>query len=312
VEANVKAIETVGLGKTYDNGVRALHDLSFSVEAGKIFGLLGPNGAGKSTTVRLLNGTLAPTEGQSMVLGRESRTQDLRTETATVAELAQMYEHMTVAENLRFFAVLYEITPADAVRRIEELLGRLHLQDRRDDKLGSLSTGLKKRVHLVRALLHRPRIVFFDEPTSGLDPESAREVVELIETMAREEGTTVLLCTHNLPLAEGICDEFGFLAEGRLVRYGSKSELLESVMPERRVRLMTDAGEELYSYTEPGEVNRLVQMAIDGGRIIREVRQVVPSLEDAYFHYVGRSGSAGTARTDVHAEGRRNHELVEN
>ncbi len=308
----MKAIETVGLGKTYDNGVRALHDLSFSVEAGKIFGLLGPNGAGKSTTVRLLNGTLAPTEGQSMVLGRESRTQDLRTETATVAELAQMYEHMTVAENLRFFAVLYEITPADAVRRIEELLGRLHLQDRRDDKLGSLSTGLKKRVHLVRALLHRPRIVFFDEPTSGLDPESAREVVELIETMAREEGTTVLLCTHNLPLAEGICDGFGFLAEGRLVRYGSKSELLESVMPERRVRLMTDAGEELYSYTEPGEVNRLVQMAIDGGRIIREVRQVVPSLEDAYFHYVGRSGSAGTARTDVHAEGRRNHELVEN
>lgn len=308
----MKAIETVGLGKTYDNGVRALHDLSFSVEAGKIFGLLGPNGAGKSTTVRLLNGTLAPTEGQSMVLGRESRTQDLRTETATVAELAQMYEHMTVAENLRFFAVLYEITPADAVRRIEELLGRLHLQDRRDDKLGSLSTGLKKRVHLVRALLHRPRIVFFDEPTSGLDPESAREVVELIETMAREEGTTVLLCTHNLPLAEGICDGFGFLAEGRLVRYGSKSELLESVMPERRVRLMTDAGEELYSYTEPGEVNRLVQMAIDGGRIIREVRQVVPSLEDAYFHFVGRSGSAGTARIDVHAEGRRNHELVEN
>jgi len=308
----VKAIETMGLGKRYDNGVRALHDLSFSIEEGTIFGLLGPNGAGKSTTVRLLNGTLAPTEGQSMVLGRESRTQELRTETATVAELAQMYEHMTVAENLGFFAVLYEITPADAAGRIEELLGRLHLEDRKNDKLGSLSTGLKKRVHLVRALLHRPRIVFFDEPTSGLDPESAREVVELIETMAREEGTTVLLCTHNLPLAEGICDGFGFLARGRLVRYGSKGELLDSVMPERRVRLVTDAGEELYTYSEPDEVNRLVRKAMDDGRLIREVRQVVPSLEDAYFHFVGRSSSAGTARNDAYTEGRLSHELVEN
>jgi len=309
----MKAIETVELGKTYDNGVKALQGLSFTIEEGEIFGLLGPNGAGKSTTVRLLNGTLAPTEGQSTVLGRESRTQELRTETATVAELAQMYEHMTVAENLAFFAVLYDIGPADAARRIEELLGRLHLLDRKDDKLGSLSTGLKKRVQLVRALLHHPRIVFFDEPTSGLDPESAREVVELIETMAREEGTTVLLCTHNLPLAEGICDGFGFLAQGRLVRYGSKRELLESVMSERQVRLLTDAGEELHSYTEPRDVNRLVRRAIEDGRIIREVRQVVPSLEDAYFHFVGRNGSAESTKVDMTFNKRREeHELVEN
>jgi len=309
----MKAIETVELGKTYDNGVKALQGLSFTIEEGEIFGLLGPNGAGKSTTVRLLNGTLAPTEGHSTVLGRESRTQELRTETATVAELAQMYEHMTVAENLAFFAVLYDIGPADAARRIEELLGRLHLLDRKDDKLGSLSTGLKKRVQLVRALLHHPRIVFFDEPTSGLDPESAREVVELIETMAREEGTTVLLCTHNLPLAEGICDGFGFLAQGRLVRYGSKRELLESVMSERQVRLLTDAGEELHSYTEPRDVNRLVRRAIEDGRIIREVRQVVPSLEDAYFHFVGRNGSAESTKVDMTFNKRREeHELVEN
>ncbi|HUZ17051.1 MAG TPA: ABC transporter ATP-binding protein [Spirochaetia bacterium] len=309
----MKAIETEGLGKTYDNGVRALSGLSFGIEEGEIFGLLGPNGAGKSTTVRLLNGTLAPTEGRSTVLGRESRTQELRAETSTVAELAQMYEHMTVAENLQFFAILYDIPPANAACRIDELLARLHVLDRKDHKLGSLSTGLKKRVHLARALLHRPRIVFFDEPTSGLDPESAREVVELIETMAREEATTVLLCTHNLPLAEGICDSFGFLAGGRLIRYGRKRELLEAVMPERQIRLVTDAGEETHPYTKPMDVNRLVQQAMDGGRIIREVRQVVPSLEDAYFHFVGRTGSGNGIKSDVvHIEGRKNHEMVAN
>ncbi len=309
----MKAIETVELGKTYDGGVEALRSLSFSIEEGEIFGLLGPNGAGKSTTVRLLNGTLSPTKGRSTVLGRESRTQELRAETSTVAELAQMYDHMTVEANLMFFAVLYDVDPTVAAGRIEELLGRLHIVDRKTDKLGSLSTGLRKRVQLARALLHRPRIVFFDEPTSGLDPESSREVIELIESIAREEGTTVLLCTHNLPLAEDICDSFGFLANGRLIRSGSKRELLESVMPDRRVRLITDAGEELHSYTEPSDVNRLIRKAMESGRLIQEVRQVIPTLEDAYFHFVGSNGAAkADAPNAAQIERRNNHELVKN
>lgn len=293
----MKAIETMGLGKTYDNGTRALSGLSLAIEEGQIFGLLGPNGSGKSTTVRLLNGTLTPTDGSSTVLGRESRSQELRALTATVAELAQMYEQMSVAENLRFFALLYGVSRGEADQRADELLEQLHVADRKDDKLGSLSTGLRKRVHLARALLHHPRIVFLDEPTSGLDPESAREVVALIETMARQDGTTVLLCTHNLHLAEGICDGFGFLANGKLVRSGSKRELLHAVMPDKRVRVVTDEGEEIHSYNDPAEVNALLQRAIDSGRIIRELRQVTPTLEDTYFHFVG-------------ANGRSNHELV--
>src|SRR6056297_863485 len=170
-------IETTRLGKTYDGTVMALRDLSISVEPGQIFGLLGPNGSGKSTTVRLLNGTLVPTEGGATVLGYPAGDARIRSDTATVAELAQLYEHMSVAENLRYFASLYGIDPNGVAKRVDELLDLLEISDRRDSRLGSLSTGLRKRVHIARALLHRPRLLFLDEPTSGLDPESARHVI---------------------------------------------------------------------------------------------------------------------------------------
>ncbi len=304
----MNAIETYNLAKTYDNGVEAVRDLSLSVVEGAIFGLLGPNGAGKSTTVRLLNGTLTASAGHSAVLGRESRSRELRRETATVTETARMYEHMTVAENLEFFGLLYEIPRQAVRRRIDELLDQLELSAKKHDRLGTLSTGLRKRAHLARALLHRPRIVFLDEPTSGLDPESAGHVIRLIEALARTDGTTVLLCTHNLPLAERICDGFAFLSEGRLVWSGTKAALLQSVTNERRVRIVTTSGAEERTYEDEGEVNDLIQDAIRRGAVIREVRQVQPSLEDAYFHHIGarrHGASAPTERSET-------HELVSN
>jgi ABC-2 type transport system ATP-binding protein len=278
------------LAKTYENGVVGLQELSLSIEPGTIFGLLGPNGAGKSTTVRLLNGTLAPTSGSCRVLGADGGTAEVRARTATPAESARMYEHLTVAENLRFFGALYDMDAAEIGWRTKELLGRLDLAEKADLKLGSFSTGMKKRVQLARTLLHRPNLVFLDEPTSGLDPESSVQVIGLIRRLAEEEGTTVLLCTHNLPLAERVCDAFGFLEDGRLIHAGSREQTLTLPGQSQRLVITTSDGEREISYEHESEINNLIRSAMD----------------EAYFHYVRKNGDGAAASE------RSEYELVKN
>jgi len=279
-------IETTGLGKIYDNGVKGLNDLTLEISNGEIFGLLGPNGAGKSTTVRLLNGTLMPTSGRSLVLGIPSGREKVRKVTSTVTESAQLYEYMSVEDNLLFFARLYDIETYQAKRRINELLKQLEIADRKDDKFGSFSTGMKKRVQLARALLHRPRILFLDEPTSGLDPDSARQVVGLIQRLSVQEGTTVVICTHNLPLAEQICTRYGFLVRGSLVWNGTREELLKTVMPKRIVQVTSERGSESFQITELNEINRIIRSLMDQGAHVTDVRMFEPTLEEAYFKIV--------------------------
>jgi len=279
-------IETSDLGKTYDGGVEALRGLSISVEPGEIFGLLGPNGAGKSTTVRLLNGTLVPTRGEATVLGYRAGDDRIRMESATVAELAQLYEHMSVAENLRFFGDLYGMTKPEAEARIDELLERLEIADRRETRLGSLSTGLRKRVHIARALLHRPRLLFLDEPTSGLDPESARHVIALVRDLATTEQASVFLCTHNLPLAERVCTRYGFLVRGAMAWTGTMDELVRETMPVESVVITTDRGERTVEIDDERGINAAIRSVMDTGALILEVRRLQPSLEDAYFAIV--------------------------
>jgi ABC-2 type transport system ATP-binding protein len=283
------AIQTEGLTKVFPGGITAVRDLSIEVKRGQIFGFLGPNGAGKTTTLRLLNGTLLPTGGSSFVLGRDSREEGVRSRTATLAEEARMYEHMSVLDNLRFFARMYSMTAGDAEKRIRELLERMHLWEKCNAKLGSFSTGMKKRVYLARTLLHRPEILFLDEPTSGLDPEAALQVTDLIRTLAREQGVSVFLCTHNLVLAERICDIFAFLREGTLQAMGNKEQLLESNFEDKRVRIRTVESTSVQSFTEEDEIDRIVRGLQSKGEKIVEVRILRPSLEDVYFRTVGRN-----------------------
>jgi ABC-2 type transport system ATP-binding protein len=282
------AIETRDMAKTYENGVTGLEGLSIQVDTGSICGLLGPNGAGKSTTVRLLNGTLVPTKGDSSVLGSPGGAEEIRKKTATLAESAQLYEHLSVSDNLRFYGALYDMDRSDVDTRIDRLLSRLDLAGKKDLKLGSFSTGMRKRVQLARTLLHSPAVLFLDEPTSGLDPEGSVHVINLIESLAREEGTTVLLCTHNLTLAERICDSFGLLDEGTLAAFGSKDELFRSVKKEQRVQIVSQLGEEQYEFDDPKEINGLIKDVMSRGGYVQDVSVVEPSLEDVYFHYVGK------------------------
>jgi ABC-2 type transport system ATP-binding protein len=289
---DMAVIETKNLSKTYPGGTVGLEDLSITVEEGEVFGFLGPNGAGKTTTVRLLNGTLTPTGGKALVLGGETGGEEVRGRTATLAERARMYDHLTARENLRFFASLYDIPSETAVSRIEELLERMDLSSAGDAKLGTYSTGMRKRLHLIRTLINDPDILFLDEPTSGLDPESARDVNRLIRSLAKERGTTVFLCTHNLFLAEEICDAFGFIKEGALIVSGTKESLIESALEDRNVEITTDSGLERYSISSREDISRKVEELVREGRRIYEVREPRPSLEEVYFRYLGKGEAA--------------------
>lgn len=212
---------------------RALDGLTFEVGQGEVFALLGPNGAGKTTTVRLLNGLYEPTQGRMSVLGLNPATQgaEVRRQAGVLTEGSALYERLTAAQNLDFFGTLAGMPDGERKARIAELLHFFHLQDRQSDRVGTFSKGMKQRLALARALLTRPPLVYLDEPTSGLDPEAAQQVHELIADLRRQDGQTVVLCTHNLVEAERLCDRVGVMNRGRLLACGSLDELRRQYAP---------------------------------------------------------------------------------
>jgi len=285
----MKVIQTLNLSKTFDNNIIALSEFNLEVEKGEIFGLLGPNGSGKTTTVRLLNGTLTPSSGMTSILGLQSNNQEVRLKTSTLSESAMMYEHMTVYNNLLFFAAMYNLRESEVKPKIKDLLTRINLWEKRDLKLGSLSTGMKKRIYLVRCLLHSPEIVFLDEPTSGLDPESALQVNQLIYELAKNDGLTVFLCTHNLPLAEMICDTFGFIRLGKMIAVGNKEDIVHSIAEENKLQIDTLQNTHHFNFKERDEINGFIRKILEQGENICEVKVIRPTLEEAYFHYIGKT-----------------------
>jgi len=210
----------------------ALDDLSLSLEGGEIFALLGPNGAGKTTTLRLLAGLIAPTSGNVLVNGEAmtpASASRLRARIGFLTEAPGLWDSLTVRQNLLVYARLYGLErPA---RAVDDVLRFFEIPDRGNDRAAELSKGLKQRVALARSLLHNPRIVLLDEPTSGLDPESAREVRELIVGL-RDEGRTVMICTHNLDEVERVADRVAVLRT-RLVATGTPEALRDRMFPPR-------------------------------------------------------------------------------
>jgi ABC-2 type transport system ATP-binding protein len=220
------AIETREMTR-YFGSLCAVDKVSLQVPNGAIFGFLGPNGAGKTTTLRLLLGLLEVNAGSAQVLGRDVATQAeaIREHTGVLLEHTGLYERLTVNDNLQFFGEVYHLPKASRQARIQELLEHLGLWERRNAGISELSKGLKQKVAFARALLHRPQLIFLDEPSAGLDPVAAVALREDIQSLARQEGTTVFLTTHNLAEAEKLCDVVGVIRKGRLVAMGTPSEL---------------------------------------------------------------------------------------
>jgi ABC-2 type transport system ATP-binding protein len=309
-------IRTDGLTRRFGDIVAVDH-LSLEVRAGEIFGFLGHNGAGKTTTVRLLNGVLAPNEGKARVLGYdpESDGPSLRRRTGVLTETPSLDERLTARENLTIYAELYDVPAGEVARQVEDLLASFDLADRAEEKVGGYSRGMKQRLALARALLHKPELLFLDEPTSGLDPVAARHVHELIVGLSHEQKHTVFLCTHNLVEAQNLCDRVAVLEHGRLVALGTPHELVQRLG--RRLRLeievapqgMTEAmkvvqdrlgvsqpewkdGTIVLTGAEREDIPGLVSaLAAKGVRIYRVAPQE-PSLEDVYFALHGEEESA--------------------
>ncbi|MBY6275524.1 ABC transporter ATP-binding protein [Symbiobacterium thermophilum] len=231
-------IDVQGVRKGFA-GRPVLTELTFAVGRGEIVGFIGPNGSGKTTTVRLLNGVLAPDAGHIAVGGFDpGRDGDrVRRMSGILTESAGLYGSMTGRENLRFFAELYGV---DEPGRVDELLAAFGLADAADWKVAAYSTGMRKRLGLAKAVLHRPEVLFLDEPTNGLDPEGIRMVLGYIRSLNEQEGTTVLICSHLLQQLELVCHRYLFLLGGQVVEQGTLAELEARHFPAVTLEVETD------------------------------------------------------------------------
>ncbi|HEY5728567.1 MAG TPA: ABC transporter ATP-binding protein [Anaerolineales bacterium] len=212
---------------------KAVDKMTFHVKQGEVFGLLGPNGAGKTTTVRLLNGILPPSAGTAHVFGYDPAVdgESIRRKTGVLTETPALYERLSARDNLEFFATLHEIPQTDTASRVNEMLDFFELSHRAKDKVETYSKGMKQRLALARALIHKPPLLFLDEPTSGLDPEAAQQVNDLIAELTKQNGQTVLLATHNLTEAQRLCDRVAIMNKGKILALGSLDELARKLWP---------------------------------------------------------------------------------
>jgi ABC-2 type transport system ATP-binding protein len=289
----------------------AVDHVDLEVREGEVLGLLGPNGAGKTTLVRMLSCLLCPSEGEARVVGFSIRSeaQQVRQVCGVTTETPGLYDSLSPLEYLRFFARLYNCDEKQSEVEIRQLLEMGDLWQRRHDRLGTFSKGMRQKVNIARALVHRPRVVFLDEPTSGLDVEAALAVREHVMELRDRGGVTFMICTHNLPEAERLCSRLALIARGRLAAVGTAAELRQAHGGGRGVliRLRTpassfveaaaeapgarvvsaDDGELVVDMESPEEQTpELVRALVQAGAEVQEVRLRERSLEDVYLEVV--------------------------
>lgn len=307
------AIETEEMTRYFGN-LCAVDRLSLRVPGGSIFGFLGPNGAGKTTTLRLLLGLLDIDGGSARVLGYDvaSQAHAIREHSGVVLEHDGLYQRLSVHDNLDFYGRVYHLGSSDRRARIRELLQHLGLWERRDVAIVELSKGLRQKVAFARALLHRPALVFLDEPSSGLDPVASVALRRDIQMLARKEGTTVFLTTHNLGEAEKLCDWLGMLREGKLVAVGTPEELtarsgkpvariygrgfsqgaVAGLLALPKVDAVLMESDHLQVELEPGaEAAPLVGVLIRAGAEVERVHKERGSLEEAFVALMKEEGN---------------------
>lgn len=220
------SIETLRLVKTF-GGITALNGLDLCINEGEIYGFLGPNGAGKTTTIRILTGTARPTSGTASVCGINVLVDPVaaKSHIGVVSQHVNLDPDLTVAENLELHGILHKMSKADRRERAGELLLFAELADRRDSPSKTLSGGMKRKLTIIRALMHRPKVLFLDEPTTGLDAAARRRAWDLIRSI-RSDGVTVFLTTHYIEEAEALSDRVGIIHKGRMIDEGAPSVLV--------------------------------------------------------------------------------------
>ena len=302
---NTYAIKTEYLTRDFKT-VRALDRLSLEVPKGIVFGFLGPNGSGKTTTLRLLLGLLEPTEGAAFVFGYDSRTHghEIRKHTGALLEYTGLYERLSAEDNLEFYGRVWLMSAVERGDRIKELLTRAGLWDRRKERVGTWSRGMKQKLAVCRAILHRPSLLFLDEPTAGLDPIASAALRDEIAGLVRSEGLTVFLTTHNLTEAEKLCSLIGVINRGKLLTVGHPNELraqagtsgvsitgrgfTEQVISALEMRpevISAVTNDSSLTLTLSGEqpIAPLITLMVTEGVEIEEIRKGTASLEEAFL-----------------------------
>lgn len=304
-------VQTFDLTKRFGD-LTAVNHVNLEGDA-EIFGLLGPNGAGKTTLTRMLTTILPPTEGTATVAGVDIVRQPdrVRERIGVVSQAMTLDVELSAYENLDIYAQYYHISREDRRKRIGELLGVVGLADKSKTVVGSFSGGMKRRLEIVRSLIHDPELLFLDEPTSGLDPQARAAVWEYLVRLHKEDGITLVITTHYMDEAEGLCDRLAIVDHGRVVALGTPQELKRKAMGgdvvEAEFSTLPDIA---FSALEKSDfvlnikrhesaiallakngaeaVPRIVELVDAKGGRLRTITLREPTLNDVFLHFTGR------------------------
>ncbi len=255
---------------------KALHQISFEIKEGEIFGFLGPSGSGKTTMINVLTGQLAADQGKTVLLGKNSQdltSNDLE-QIGIVSDGSGFYEKMSLYKNLLIYAKLYDLKSD----RVVQVLQQVGLADAKDIIAEKLSTGMKQRMFLARALLNAPKILFLDEPTSGLDPTTSKMIHTLLQEL-KQAGTTIFLTTHDMHEATLLCDRLSLLNKGNLIEYGSPQDIIQKYHVDKKVRVVyNDGREQIVPFEELPHLDTTDLMV---------VHSCEPTLEEIFIRLTG-------------------------
>ncbi|MEY4093884.1 MAG: Daunorubicin/doxorubicin resistance ATP-binding protein DrrA [Acidobacteriota bacterium] len=263
----------------------AVDGLSLSVRRGELFGLLGPNGAGKSTSVSMAVGMLMPDSGSVSIEGYGNPADpEVRQAIGVAPQALALYDVLTGEENLRFFGEVYGLTGAALTERVKWCLDFVGLSDRRNDRVGGYSGGMKRRLNMAAAVIHDPQLLLLDEPTVGVDPQSRNKIFDSIEALHRD-GRTIIYTTHYMEEAERLCERIAIVDAGKLLALGTLNELLKAHGGPPTLIVKSNGEERRLQAADPlTELNRIAaQTTVD------EFQMERPTLEQVFLHLTGRS-----------------------
>jgi len=329
------AIEVHNLTKIYPSpgkgaGFLAVDQINFTVKQGEIFGFLGPNGAGKSTTQRMLTTLLTPTEGQILILGHDlaDDAYPAKRQVGLVPEESNVYTELTAWDNLMFTGRLYRMSKADRTARAEELLKDFGLWDKKDVKAENFSKGMKRRLSIAMAIIHKPALLFLDEPTPGLDVQSARTIQNHIRQLSAE-GTTVFMSTHQIEEANQLCDRVAIINHGKIAAIDTPEKLKQTFQQVQSVEISFTLSPEgleekfttlpevstvlkigdkwrLYTDSPPDLLPHLMKFSEKENLDIVSLNTLAPSLEDVFLQITGKQiGSVSEEPSPQKADMRR-------
>ncbi|MFA5866930.1 MAG: ABC transporter ATP-binding protein [Actinomycetota bacterium] len=305
-------VEVKNLVKVFDTN-RAVDGVSFSVEAGEVFGLLGPNGAGKSTLIGMISTLLTPTSGDVMIDGHSAIKEPMvvKKVIGVVPQEIALYPTLTARENLGFWGSMYGLSPSEIKKREAAVLDIVGLTDRANEKIETYSGGMKRRINIAAGLLHSPKVLFMDEPTVGIDPQSRNHILEMVKKL-NADGLTIIYTSHYMEEVEFLCDRIAIVDHGKVIAEGTQEELrllvgnkdtIRVSAPEvsqsvaDKVKKLSDIDSVVVKKEEVDIVSAhgrkvladVISVLNDDNVKIASVEVQEPDLESVFLHLTGRS-----------------------